>query len=75
MLCHNNKKDQEDQNNDDNQDCKCSPQDNKELEQDSNSSDEEEQTCLDEAELDDATGGRDQHNDDRASIQQVQERE
>jgi len=69
------KQDQEDQDDDEDKDHNCSPQDDKELECNSDSDDEEEQTCSDEAELDDATGGRDQHNNNRASIKQVQERQ
>ena len=65
------KQDQEDQDDDKDQDCKHSPDDNEELECDSDSDDEEEQTHSDEAELDEATDGRDQHNNDRASIKQV----
>ena len=41
----------------------------------SDSDDEEKQTCLDEAESDDAAGGRDQCNNVRVSIKQVQERQ
>jgi len=67
--------DQEDQDDDEDKDHNCGPQDDKELECNSDSDDEEEQTCSDEAELDDATGGRDQHNNNRASIKQVQERQ
>ena len=66
------KQDQEDQDNNKDQDNKHSPDNNEELEWKSDSDDEEEQTCLDEAELDDATGGRDQHSDNRVWIKQVQ---